>query len=76
MKGAFHQLSGKTIKSVIVSENKFPPRSQVFLIFDDNTYYEIYGDIISGAGRVDTGGEQTVTGYAKKCGGIITRYPK
>lgn len=43
MKGAFEQLKGKTIQSVIIGQyNAGSPRHQLFLIFDDDTSFEVF----------------------------------
>ena len=49
---------GKTIKHVVVKEGDDSPRSQVFLVFTDDTYYEFYSahGSIAGAGAQDIGG--------------------
>lgn len=44
MKTEMEQILGKTIIGVIIKENlqDRPPRSQLFLIFDDHSSYEFY----------------------------------
>jgi len=42
MKGAFEKILGKRIVGVIGRENDGDPPRQIFLAFDDNTYFEIY----------------------------------
>jgi hypothetical protein len=64
----------KKIKSVVVSEcNRCGPPSQVFLVFDDNTYIEFYGEI-GCAGGPASGSENTALTYASKAAGTITIY--
>jgi hypothetical protein len=64
MKSAAGRIVGKTIAGIIVKKGNGPPRSQVFLLFDDDTYYEFYADAkISGAGGVDQGGPDAVRAY-------------
>jgi hypothetical protein len=49
VKSSIQQIVGKTISGVIAAERASPwPKSQLFLVFDDGTYYEIY----SGEGRI------------------------
>ena len=36
------QILGRTIAHVLVKERGTTPRSQVFLVFTDGTYYEFY----------------------------------
>jgi hypothetical protein len=63
-----NQTLGKTITGIIVKEDVTGdgrPASQVFLLFSDNTYYELYTayDEISFTGGVDPGGRKEVTHY-------------
>ena len=67
-------LLGKRISGILVSENQSPPRYQLFIAFDDGTYFEFYGDAIKAAGGVDTGGQEEITAYAKKFRGQLTSY--
>ncbi|MGB8647804.1 MAG: hypothetical protein WCF84_21400 [Anaerolineae bacterium] len=75
MKPEIRQILGKTIKAVVVSEeNAAGPRTQVFLIFTDNTAYEFYGGDFSSAGGLDQGGIEAAVKYAAGSRGRITRY--
>ena len=59
---ALTQLVGKTITGVVVTDGPGSPRSQVFLTFSDNTYYELYsvnGEIV-GASHFRDGGVDDV----------------
>jgi len=63
------QILGKTIVGVIKKDNVNPlssPASQLFLLFSDNTYYELYSseDII-GITWVQDGGIDEVREYMK-----------
>lgn len=74
MKGAFEQLVGKTIQSVIISQyNAGSPRHQFFLIFDDDTSFEVFGEEFRGANALDARGEEAVLEYAKKFCGTIRK---
>lgn len=45
MKDGAEQIIGKTIKGVVIKGQKAgrrPPAMQLFLLFDDGTYYEFY----------------------------------
>lgn len=65
LKDAIKKVIGKTIKGVIVTEGAKAPQSQVFFVFSDNTYYELYCSMkISGAGGIDKGGMQEARAYA------------
>ena len=56
---------GKTIKHIVVTEGPRAPRSQVFLVFTDDSYYEFYSThgSIAGGGALDIGGIEAVRGY-------------
>ena len=57
MKSGVQEIVGRRIAGVIVKEAIERPQSQVFLLFDDGTYYEFYGyEPILGTGGVDRGG--------------------
>lgn len=74
MKPGIGHIIGKRIKHIVVSEqNAREPESQIFLVFDDDTYFEIYGDLRV-AGGVDCGGLESAVNYAKKFGGMISQY--
>ena len=52
---------------MIVTEGAKAPQSQVFFVFSDNTYYELYCSMnISGAGGIDKGGMQAARAYASR----------
>jgi hypothetical protein len=65
MKSAISQIIGKTISGVLVKESQGgDPTSQAFLVFDDNTYYELYSSRkICGASGVDPGGMKAAKEY-------------
>ena len=64
LKDVLPQLLGKRICGAVVKEGDRMPRMQVFLIFDDDTYYELYTDsAIYGTAGVDTGGIDEVRRY-------------
>ncbi len=63
MKGAFDKLLGKRIQGVVVKEGSGEPQAQIFLIFSDNTYFEIYGNIMRGTNGIDKGGLEEVRKY-------------
>lgn len=49
------QIIGKTIKGIEVKNNEFYPKSQIFLLFSDDTNYEFFCHIerIEGANSVN-----------------------
>ena len=61
MRGEFNKLLGKTIKGIQVREDATLLSSQLFLVFDDNTYFEIYSDgPINGIQRTYPGDMKTI----------------
>jgi hypothetical protein len=60
MKDGIRQIVGKTISGVLVADVANSPRRQVFLTFDDETHFELWGREISGTGGVDPGGFEKV----------------
>ena len=61
MSGEFHKLLGKTITGIQIREDAELLTSQLFLAFDDNTYFEIYSDgTINGIQRVYPGNMRTI----------------
>lgn len=65
MAAAAPGLVGKTIAHVVVKKRPGQPRSQLFLVFTDGTYYEFFspdGDL-EGASAIDRGGLSDVRRY-------------
>ena len=68
------QIIGKTIRAVVVSANRqCEPAYQLFLVFDDDTHFELYGAQLHSGSQLYNGGEQAVLGYVQSSGGVITR---
>jgi len=60
------EILGKSVKGVIVKENIKGqyPRMSLFLVFSDDTYYEIYSDgSLDFAGGIDQGGMEHARQY-------------
>jgi hypothetical protein len=69
MKDAIREILGKTISGVVVKRHPDGyPSSQVFLLFDDDTHYELYTskEKIKGIGGVDPGGKDKVLAYRRE----------
>ncbi len=61
MKTEIKKIIGKTIKGVAVGEGQRGAQSQIFIIFTDNTFYEIYSENqISVASGLKQGGINAV----------------
>jgi len=75
MKSGIGEIIGKTITNVVVTENSRLPRQQVFLVFDDDTYFELYGDDINCTDGIDKGNLDTVKRCASNTGGSMLVYP-
>jgi hypothetical protein len=78
MKNGVKDIVGRRVSGIVVVESTQVPRRQVFLIFDDNTYFEFYGDHFTGAGGIDKGGAVDAATYATKVMGakIDVVYPE
>ncbi len=60
MKDGIREIIGKTISGVVVKINSRQPRSQVFLVFTDDTFFEFYclnSDILGISGVLKGGFE-------------------
>lgn len=68
------KIVGKRIHGVVVKEGH-GPASQVFLVFDDDTHYELYAETeIHGIKGIDTGGMDTVRAYMAPRNTIILEH--
>ncbi len=72
MRDDLQNIVGKQIKGVVVTEGESDPRSQVFLIFSDETYYEFYSPCaISWTSPAYRGGLEEVKNYMPHQGIIV-----
>jgi len=73
MKDGIKEILGKTITGIIAKERTGVPQSQVFLVFSDNTYFELYctDSVISGTGGLWEGGMDDVRKYMSETSSII-----
>jgi hypothetical protein len=76
MKPTINEIIGKRIVGVIVKESDRWPKSQLFLLFDDNTYFELYStyDEIRGAGDIDKGGQAEIKELGKGSHKIVLEF--
>jgi len=72
VRGAFDKIVGKRIKGVVIKEAYPSPDAQIFILFADNTYFEIYGGEMHGAKDVYKGGLDEVKSYMAGKGRGIT----
>ncbi|MGA7613855.1 MAG: hypothetical protein WBX15_01630 [Thermoanaerobaculia bacterium] len=65
MKQGMLEILGKTITGVVVKEREetHAAQNQVFILFSDGTYYELYGARIEGIGHLREGGKEDVREY-------------
>ncbi len=69
------EIVGKTIKSVITSENRLAePHCLLILVFTDDTYYEFYGGDIHATNGLTIGDEEAAMHYLAGGGGKVTKY--
>lgn len=67
----------KADRSVVVSESSRNPREQVYLIFTDDTHFELFGDHFSCGTHTDRGGVEHVLELMKHYGREKVRvYPE
>ena len=63
------EIVGKRIKGLVAKKQRETPRTQLFLMFDDGTYIELYGTCtgeIQWYRGCDEGGLKEVEGYLAK----------
>ena len=77
MSGYFHKIIGKTISGVYCRENEITPKGQVFITFDDGTYFEMYtmSGEIKGTKGLNNGDLDHVVGLNHPTGQELCRYP-
>lgn len=78
MKQNAQDLIGKTISAVLIKKSDDLPRSQLFLVFDDRTYFEFYADTpIRPTGGPDPGTLADVLRYGKERAEVVFQaYPR
>jgi hypothetical protein len=66
-KESLKEVIGKTIRSVVFrSGYDSSPEAQLFLVFDDDTYFEFYGQEISCVRTLSDGDINNAIDYARK----------
>lgn len=60
MKSYIEQIVGKTILGVVVRESETEPNRQVFLVFTDETHFELYGRFFAFGKHVHPGGMEHI----------------
>ena len=66
-KESLKEVIGKTIRSVVFrSGYDASPEAQLFLVFEDNTYFEFYGQEIDCGRTLSEGDINHAIGYARK----------
>jgi len=65
MKDTVAAIVGKRITHVVTTESDKPPKSQVYLIFDDDTHFELFSTdgYISCSSRLYVGGKDYLIGH-------------
>lgn len=72
MKSGVRDIVGRRITGIIVKEASKTPRTQLFLVFDDGTYFEFYStEDIQACGGVDQGGAAAAWRYMAS----VNRWP-
>jgi len=66
------EVIGKTIRSIIFrSDRDVNPEAQLFLVFDDGTYFEFYGQEINFVHSLSEGDTARASTYARKFGSEV-----
>ena len=76
IKTELQDIIGKTITGILVTDNVRVPQRQVFLVFSDNTHYELYsmsGDLCF-TSKVHEGAMAAVERAAAHMGGSIVKF--
>jgi hypothetical protein len=68
MRTYIEKIVGKQIANVIVTKSSRRPREQVYLIFSDGTYFELFGEDISCASGIDIGDVDAVVKLVQRHG--------
>lgn len=72
MKNGLRDIIGRRIAGVVVAESRTRhPRQQVFLVFDDGTRFELYGEAFSCCSGLDPA--RGIASYIRSGGGRVTR---
>lgn len=75
MRDSVRQIIGKTVTSIVVAESDSTPRNQLFLVFDDGTSFEFWGEHCQCASGLDGDGVKEILAYIKRSNGeVITVY--
>jgi hypothetical protein len=73
--GILKRIVGKTIAGIVNHESRGAgPRNQFFIVFTDNTYLELYGDV-GWSSHLEVGDQETVKQYAARLGGNVEVIP-
>ncbi len=68
---AYQHIVGKTIAGVVIRKSVGAgPRDQLFIVFTDNTYLELYGNL-GWSNNLEIGNLETVKQYASRFGGNV-----
>jgi hypothetical protein len=70
MKDGLRHIVGKRIAAVVAAASPRPPHRQVFLVFDDGTRFEFWGERFSCCSGLDQAAG--IDRYVKSGGGAIT----
>ena len=66
-KNALQEIIGKTIRSIVFqSGGDINPETQLFLVFEDDTYFEFYGREIDFVRSISEGDIKKALDYARK----------
>jgi len=75
MKSYIEQIVGKTIAGIVIREADTDPRRKVFLVFTDDTHFELYGQYFAFGKHLYPGGIEYVIKSAEPGAKEVTVYP-
>lgn len=75
MKSYVEQIVGKTIAGVVIREADSDPRRKVFLVFTDETHFELYGEYFAFGKHLHPGGVDYVVKSAASGAKEVSVYP-
>ena len=72
-----NKLIGRTIKAIVVSDlGRRAPEQCMLIVFEDDSYFELYGNDMDISRTLGDGGVKHAVEYAGGNKGYVTQYPE
>ncbi len=68
------QLLSKRIKCIVTVSSAAHPHDMLFLMFDDDTYYEFFGEDIEATAQLREGGVEAILRSTRDLDGQVTQF--